>query len=381
MFSLDRENTGLVAKWWRNIDKQILFLFAFLLLLGLFFSFSSTTSVMSEKMNKQTYFFFIRHLIFVSVSLLLIFMISIQEKNKLIKILTYLFIISTALLFLTLIVGVEIKGSRRWIDFDPLPRFQPVELLKPLFIIFVAKIIILNEKKDVYRRYFYSLIILLLIVTILINQPDLGQTLLLTLTWITMIFVSGFNMIILSILGLVFVIIIALLIFFLPEKFGYVFLRIKIFLDPKAGDNFQSQKALEAIKQGGLTGQGMGEGILKDKVPDAYTDYMIAVISEEFGAIIVLFIVIIFLLIGYKVLNKVFSGNDEFLKLTLVGLVSLLIIQTFIHIGVNSRLFPTTGMTLPFLSYGGSSLIGSSIIAGIILNFTRKDSTRYLKNE
>ena len=381
MFSFDRENTGLVAKWWRNIDKQILFLFAFLLLLGLFFSFSSTTSVMSEKMNKQTYFFFIRHLIFVSVSLLLIFMISIQEKNKLIKILTYLFIISTALLFLTLIVGVEIKGSRRWIDFDPLPRFQPVELLKPLFIIFVAKIIILNEKKDVYRRYFYSLIILLLIVTILINQPDLGQTLLLTLTWITMIFVSGFNMIILSILVLVFVIIIALLIFFLPEKFGYVFLRIKIFLDPKAGDNFQSQKALEAIKQGGLTGQGMGEGILKDKVPDAYTDYMIAVISEEFGAIIVLFIVIIFLLIGYKVLNKVFSGNDEFLKLTLVGLVSLLIIQTFIHIGVNSRLFPTTGMTLPFLSYGGSSLIGSSIIAGIILNFTRKDSTRYLKNE
>ena len=381
MFSFDRENTGLVAKWWRNIDKQILFLFAFLLLLGLFFSFSSTTSVMSEKMNKQTYFFFIRHLIFVSVSLLLIFMISIQEKNKLIKILTYLFIISTALLFLTLIVGVEIKGSRRWIDFDSLPRFQPVELLKPLFIIFVAKIIILNEKKDVYRRYFYSLIILLLIVTILINQPDLGQTLLLTLTWITMIFVSGFNMIILSILSLVFVIIIALLIFFLPEKFGYVFLRIKIFLDPKAGDNFQSQKALEAIKQGGLTGQGMGEGILKDKVPDAYTDYMIAVISEEFGAIFVLFIVIIFLLIGYKVLNKVFSGNDEFLKLTLVGLVSLLIIQTFIHIGVNSRLFPTTGMTLPFLSYGGSSLIGSSIIAGIILNFTRKDSTRYLKNE
>jgi len=381
MFSFGRENTGLVAKWWRNIDKQILFLFAFLLLLGLFFSFSSTTSVMSDKMNKQTYFFFIRHLIFVSVSLLLIFMISIQEKNKLIKILTYLFIFSTVLLFLTLIVGVEIKGSRRWVDFDPLPRFQPVELLKPLFIIFVAKIIVLNEKNDVYRRYFYSLIILLLVVTILINQPDLGQTLLLTLTWITMIFISGFNMIILSILGLVFVIIIALLIFFLPEKFGYVFLRIKTFLDPKSGDNFQSQKALEAIKQGGLTGQGMGEGILKDEVPDAHTDYMIAVISEEFGAIFVLFIVIIFLFIGYKVLNKVFSGNDEFLKLALVGLVSLLIIQTFIHICVNSRLFPTTGMTLPFLSYGGSSLVGSSIIAGIILNFTRKDSTRYFKNE
>ncbi len=381
MFSFSRENTGLIAKWWRNVDKQILFLFAFLLLLGLFFSFSSTTSVMSEKMNKQTYFFFIKHLIFVSISLFLIFVISIQEKDKLIKILTYLFIVSIVLLFLTLLVGVEIKGSRRWMDFDFLPRFQPIELLKPLFIIFVAKIIVLNEKTDIYRRYFYSFVILLTIAIILINQPDLGQTLLLTLTWITMIFASGFSMLILSILGLVFAITISLLIFFLPEKFGYVFLRIKTFLDPKAGNNFQSEKALEAIRQGGLTGQGMGEGILKDKVPEAHTDYIIAVISEEFGAVFVLFIVIIFLFIGYKVLNRVFVENDEFLKLALVGLVSLLIIQTFIHIGVNSRLLPTTGMTLPFLSYGGSSLIGSSIIAGIILNFTRKDSTRYYKNE
>ena len=381
MFSFSRENTSLAAKWWRNIDKQILFLFIFLLLLGLFFSFSSTTLVMSEKLNKQTYFFFIKHLIFVSISLFLILAISIQEKNKLIKFLLFLFFISILILALVPVFGVEIKGSKRFMDLRIFPLFQPVELVKPLFIIFVAKIIILNEKINVYRRYLYSFLVLLLIVLFLINQPDLGQTLLLTLTWITMIFVSGFNMFILSILGLVFVGIIGLLIFFFPGKFGYVFLRIKTFMDPKAGDNFQSQKALDAIKQGGLTGQGMGEGILKDKVPEAHTDYIVAVISEEFGAIFVLFIVIIFLFIGYKVLNKVFSERDEFLKLALVGLVSLLVIQTFIHIGVNTRLFPTTGMTLPFLSYGGSSLIGSSIIAGIILNFTRKDYTRYSEDD
>ena len=381
MFNFDRENTGLIAKWWRNIDKQILFLFIFLLLLGLFFSFSSTTSIMSEKLNKETYFFFNKHLIFVFASLFLILMISIQEKNKLIKILTYLFFFSIILLFLTLFFGIEIKGSKRWIALEPLPRFQPVELLKPLFVIYVSKIIVLSEEKNLYKRYFYSFIILFFVLVILINQPDFGQTLLLTLTWITMIFVSGFNMIVLSLFGLVFIITISLLIFFLPEKFGYVFLRIKTFLDPKAGDNFQSQKALEAIQQGGLTGQGMGEGILKEKVPEAHTDYIIAIISEEFGAIFVLFIVFIFLFTGYKVINKVFSGNDEFLKLALAGLTSLLIIQNFIHIGVNIRLFPTTGMTLPFLSYGGSSLIGSSIIAGIILNFTRKDSMRYFKDE
>ena len=381
MFTLSRENTGLIAKWWRNVDKQILLIFLFLFLLGLFFSFSSTTSVMSEKMNKETYYFFIKHLIFVSMSLFLLVTISIQEKNKLTNFLFYLFLVSILLLFLTLIFGVEVKGSKRWMDIPLLPRFQPIELVKPLFIVFVAKIIVLNKTTKIYQRYLYSFLVLLIIVAILINQPDLGQTLLLTSVWITMIFVSGFNMVILSIMGLLFLIIISSLLFFFQDKFAYVFLRLKSFIDPKSGDNFQSQKALEAIKQGGFTGQGMGEGILKDKVPEAHTDYIIAVISEEFGALFVLFIVIIFLYIGYKVLNKVFSEHDEFLKLTLVGLVSLLIIQTFIHIGVNTRLLPTTGMTLPFLSYGGSSLIGTSIISGIILNFTRKDYTRSKKND
>ena len=381
MFSFGRENTSSIAKWWRNIDKAILFLFLFLFLLGLFFSLSSTSSMLAEKMNKQTYFFFIKHLTFVFIALFLLVIISIQDKNRLIKLLPYLFLISLLLLFLIPLFGVEVKGSKRWMDFPFLPRFQPVELVKPLFIIFIAKIITQNEKTNIYRRYLYSFLVLMLIVIFLINQPDLGQTLLLVFTWIAMIFVSGFNMIVLSILGLLFLGIIALLIFFLPEKFGYVFLRIKTFIDPKTGDNFQSQKALDAIKQGGLTGQGMGEGILKDNVPEAHTDYIIAVISEEFGAVFVLFIVIIFLFIGYKVLNKVFLEKDEFLKLALSGLISLLIIQTFIHIGVNIRLLPTTGMTLPFLSYGGSSLIGSALIAGIILNFTRKDSTGYFKND
>ena len=373
MFIFTRENTSLAAKWWRSIDKQILLLFVFLFLLGLFFSFSSTSSVVAEKMNKQTYFFFYKHLVFVAISLFLIVIISIQEKKKLINFLPYLFFISLILLALVPLYGVEVKGSKRWMDFPFLPRFQPVELVKPLFIIFVAKIIILSEKIKIYHRYLYSFFVLLLILVFLIYQPDLGQTLLLTSSWLTMIFASGFNMFILSILVMLFISFIAFLIFFFPEKFGYIFLRIKTFLDPKAGDNFQSERALEAIKQGGLTGQGMGEGILKDKVPEAHTDYIIAVISEEFGALFVLFIVVTFLYLAYKVISKIFSEREDFFKLALVGLVSLLTIQTFIHIGVNARLLPTTGMTLPFLSYGGSSLIGSSIIAGIILNFTRKD--------
>ena len=381
MFSFTRENTSLLAKWWRNVDKQILSSFVFLFLLGLFFSFSSTSSVIAEKMNKQTYFFFIKHLIFVIISLFFLIVISIQNRNRLIKFLPYLFFISIFLLFLVLLFGVEVKGSKRWLDLPFLPRFQPTEILKPLFIIYISKIIMLNDKVNIFNRYIFSFLILLLVATLLVSQPDLGQTLLLILTWITMIFVSGFNMFLLIFLGIIFLIVITFIIFFFPDKFGYIFLRIKSFIDPKSGDSFQSEKALDAIKQGGLTGQGMGEGILKDKVPEAHTDYIIAVISEEFGALFVLFIVIIFLFVAYKTLSKVFLEQDEFIKLTLVGLVSLLIIQAFIHIGVNIRLLPTTGMTLPFLSYGGSSLIGSSIVAGIILNFTKKDSSKYFKDE
>jgi len=376
MFNFSRENTGLVATWWRNVDKQILFFFIFLFFLGLFFSFSSTSLVIAEKMNKQTYFFFIKHLIFVFISLFFLILISMQEKESLIKYLPLLFLISVLLLSLIPLVGVDVKGSKRWLDFPLLPRFQPIELVKPFFIVFIAKIIVQDVNQNIYKRYVYSFFISMFIIMLLINQPDLGQSLLLISTWLTMIFVSGFNMILLLTLSLVFLFIFIFLIVNFSEKFGYIFSRIKTFIDPKIGDNFQSQKALDAIKQGGLTGRGMGEGILKDKVPEAHTDYIIAVISEEFGAVFILFIVIIFLFIGYKVLNKVFAEQDEFIKLALIGLMSLLIIQTLIHIGVNIRLLPTTGMTLPFLSYGGSSLIGSSIIAGIILNFTRKDTSR-----
>ena len=153
MFNFSRDNTSAIAKWWRNVDKEILFLFIFLFFLGLFFSFSSTSSVIAEKMNKQTYFFFIKHLVFVFISLFLLISISIQDKKKLIDFLPYLFFISLLLLVLIPVYGVEVKGSKRWIDFPFFPRFQPIEILKPLFVIFIAKILILNDNFSIYKRY------------------------------------------------------------------------------------------------------------------------------------------------------------------------------------------------------------------------------------
>jgi cell division protein FtsW len=162
------------------------------------------------------------------------------------------------------------------------------------------------------------------------------------------------------------------LIFFV-QKFEYIKDRLFSFFDSSTGThNFQSDKAIESIISGGFFGKGIGEGTLKNRVPEAHTDYIISVISEEFGVIAIILILLMFLVFIYSVFKKVYSENDEKIKLILVGCISLILMQAMIHIGVNIRLFPTTGMTLPFISYGGSSIVSVSIISGIILNLTKR---------
>ena len=363
--------------YWRNIDKRILFSFILLFFLGLFFSFSSTSSLAGERLNKTYYYFFYKHLIFVFLSLFVMFFLSIIEINFLKKTLIPIFIISLILLVLVPFIGIEVKGSKRWLDLYFF-RFQPIEFIKPFFILITAKVLTMDNNKTSNTSYFFSFLLLLSIIILLINQPDLGQSILLTCTWISVVFISGINIIyIICFFGLTIVSLAALL-FLFPEKFGYIIQRLMTFFDPSKGDNFQSQKALDAIKQGGLKGQGMGEGILKDNVPEAHTDYIIAVITEEFGSIISIFLILVFLYISFRIIKKTVLESDRNLKISLCGLSSLLIFQTFIHIGVNTSLLPTTGMTLPFLSYGGSSLFGSSILAGVILNYTKN---RFDKDE
>ena len=360
-----------IDNYWRNIDKSILFSFLILFFLGVFFSFSSTSSLAGERLDKANYFFFIRHFIFAFLSLSLMLAISSVRLDMLNKAIAPLFLFLLILLILVPFIGVEVKGSRRWLNIFFL-RLQPVELIKPFFILMTARILCSQLFDKNFISYFLSFFILTSVVLLLINQPDFGQSVLIVSTWLSLIFISGIKVMYLVLIG-IFVLSLSILIFFLfPEKFGYIIYRLLTFLDPSSGDNFQNEKALEAIKLGGLKGQGMGEGILKDNVPEAHTDYIIAIISEEFGSILSIMIVLIFLYISYRVIKICIKEENEFIRLSLSGLSSLLIFQTFIHIGVNTSLLPTTGMTLPFLSYGGSSLIGSAILAGMILNFTKK---------
>ncbi len=363
-------NSERLSDYWRNIDKNILFSFLALFFLGVFFSFSSTSSLAGERLNKDFYHYFSKHLIFSLLAISVMLFISYIKISFFNKTIYPIFFISLILLILVPFFGVEIKGAKRWLDLF-LFRLQPIEIIKPFFVLITANLISNSKEKNSNYSFFFSLIVLSAIIILLLNQPDIGQSILLITTWLSIVFISGIKISYILVLFVILIFCSITLFSVFPEKFGYITQRLNTFFDPTKGDNFQPDKALAAIKHGGLKGQGMGEGILKDSVPEAHTDYIIAVIAEEFGSVISILVISIFLYISYKIIKNCMKISDENSKISLCGLSSLLIFQTFIHIGVNTSLLPTTGMTLPFLSYGGSSLIGSSILAGVILNLTK----------
>ena len=356
--------------WWKNIDKTILILIISFFIAGLFFSLASTSLIASDRLNTNSYYFFVKHLAFILLGLFIMFIFSLIKEKYLINISIILFIFSFILLILVPFIGAEVKGSKRWLDLPILPRFQPVELIKPFYIIILA-FLLNHQKYNLYVKYLLTLFLIIPIILLLISQPDIGQSILIIISWLSLIFVSGINLILFFGLFTIFISILSYLIYFV-EKFNYIKIRIISFFDGSAKNNFQSEKASEAIIDGGFFGKGIGEGTLNSKIPEAHTDYIVSVISEEFGIIIILLIMISFIFFAYNIFKKIRDSDDNVIKLILVGLISLLIMQAFIHVGVNLRVLPTTGMTLPYLSYGGSSIISISIISGIILNLTKR---------
>ncbi len=359
-------------QWWKNIDKFLLFLIIFLFIIGLFFSLVSTSLLVSDKLETNDYTFFFKHLSFVILGLIIIFVLSSINEEKLIKVSPVIFILSLFFLMLVPIIGVEVNNAQRWIDLYILPRFQPIELVKPFLIILISLILSSEKYNNVYLKYFFSFLLTLFLALLLAVQPDIGQTLLIFFTWSVLIFISGINIIFLITSSLMIFMILYLSINFI-SKFSYIKSRILSFFNSETGThNAQSEKAIDSITSGGFFGKGIGEGTLKNRVPEAHTDYIISVISEEFGVTAIILILLLFLIFIYSVFKKVYFEQEERTKLILVGCISLILVQAMIHIGVNIRLFPTTGMTLPFISYGGSSIISISILSGIILNLTRR---------
>jgi cell division protein FtsW len=358
--------------WWKNIDKTIFLLILLLFSLGLFFSLASTSLIASDKLETNNYFFFFKHLVYIFLGIaILIFFSSLSEKN-LFRLSIFLFFISLFLLFLVPIVGTEVHGAKRWLDLFFLPRFQPIEFVKPFTIIFLATILSSEKNIHIYYKYFVSFIVIVPIFFLLMIQPDIGQTLLIFLSWLTLVFISGISLVIfftffgISLVSLIYMV-------FYISKFDYIRKRIFSFFNQDTGTyGAQAAKSVDGISSGGFFGKGIGEGTLKYKGSETHTDFIISVISEEFGVVIIILILVIFLFFIYSVFKKVYLEENEKIKLVLVGSITLIVAQALIHVGVNIRLFPTTGMTLPFLSYGGSSIIGVSILSGMILNLTKR---------
>ena len=362
-------------QWWKNIDKSIFLIITLLFTIGLFFSLVSTSLIASDKLDTNSYFFFFKHLIYICIGIFIIFIFSSISTDQLFKYFVILFFISLISLFLVPIIGAEVKGSKRWIDLFFLPRFQPIEILKPFLIIILATILCSNRTSNLYLKYLLSILVISIISLLLIMQPDIGQTLLVVFSWAVLIFTSGINIIFLFGFSLLILSLLTYLIIYVP-KFDYIQNRIFSFFDRDTGThNFQSDKAIESIVSGGFFGKGIGEGTLKNRVPEAHTDYIISVISEEFGVVAIILILLLFLIFIYMVFKKINYEKSEKIKLVLIGSITLILMQATIHVGVNIRLFPTTGMTLPFLSYGGSSIVSISILSGIILNLTKRKIT------
>ena len=359
-------------EWWKNIDKKILIIIIFLFSLGLFFSLVSTSLIASDKLDTNNYFFFFKHFMYILIGVIVLIFFSSLSKENLFKISTYLFFVSLIFLFLVPVLGTEVKGSKRWLNLFFLPRFQPIEIVKPFMIIFIAKILCSEKNFHIYFKYLLTFVAILPVCLLLMMQPDIGQTLLIFLAWAIVVFISGISLPIIFTFFSFSLVTMIYMVFFI-SKFAYIKNRILSFFNPIDGThNFQSDKAIDAISSGGYFGKGIGEGTLKNRVPEAHTDYVISVISEEFGVVAIVLLLILFLFFIYTVFQKIYLEKSEKIKLVLTGVICLIIFQALIHIGVNIRMFPTTGMTLPFLSYGGSSIVGISILAGVILNLTKR---------
>ena len=371
MINFGRTNTNQLALWWRNIDKLLFILIISLMLLGIFFAYTSTSSIASEKIYKTDYFLIAKHILFASISFLILASLSLLDAKQIEKYCILGFIITSFLLLSVLIFGVEVKGSKRWINLIFF-RFQPVEIYKPFFILLCSLIISNSKIGDLKLRIFYSFCVLFFSLLLLLNQPDVGQSLLIFSVWLILIFISEVSIVLLISLGSVIFIGIASVILLFSERFSYILRRLKTFIDPNKGDNLQTQKALEAIKQGGFTGRGIGEGILKERVPEAHTDFVLAVIGEEFGILMILLIFLIITFIFLRVFSQFNNENNLFRKLALIGLSCLVYLQSIINLGVTLNILPNKGMTFPFISYGGSSMIGTGIIFGILLCFTKR---------
>jgi cell division protein FtsW len=366
MMLVSRSDRGLIARWWFTVDRMLMFAILTLMAIGVLVSMAASPPV-AERIGLPSFHFFKSQLIFLGPAIALLVGMSFLDVKQARRAALLALGISLPLMMLALKFGPEIKGAHRWINIGPIG-LQPSEIAKPAFTVIAAWFLSEHIRRPEMPGQFLACALFAGFVGLLILQPDFGQTALTVMTFGLMLLVFGIRWIYVG--GLAGVT--ALGVFLAYQLVPHVTSRIDRFLHPDKGDTFQVDTATRAFHNGGFMGAGPGGGEAKQVLPDAHTDFSFAVVGEEFGFVACMVLMSLFAFIVIRILARAKAEEEPFQALALTGLASMFGLQTIINMGVNVSLLPAKGMTLPFISYGGSSLLGLAFAMGLVLAFSRK---------
>jgi cell division protein FtsW len=354
------------AAWWWTIDRLSLGALGALMLGGIVLSLAASPPV-AVRLGLDAFYFVHRHVLYLIPAIAVLLAVSFLSPRQLRRVALAVFIVSLALTVATLFAGAEVKGARRWIVLAGI-NIQPSEFLKPAFVVLCAFLFAETARKPDMPATTLSLLLLICSVSVLVLQPDFGQTMLIAMVWGALFFMAGMRMI--WVAGLGGAAVVGLLAAYATAP--HVARRIKGFFDHTSGDTFQVDAAVESFYRGQWFGQGPGEGTVKRILPDSHADFVFAVAAEEFGIVLCLGLVFLFAFIVIRALGKAMRNDDPFTQFSIAGLAILFGAQSAINMAVNLALIPAKGMTLPFISYGGSSMISLAYGMGMLLAFTRE---------
>ncbi|HVY57576.1 MAG TPA: putative lipid II flippase FtsW [Xanthobacteraceae bacterium] len=354
------------AAWWWTVDRPMLVALLTLMLAGIVLSLAASPPV-ATRLGLDPFYFANRHVLYLVPALGIMIGVSFLSPRQIRRVALVVFIVSFALLVATLFVGAEVKGARRWIVLFGV-NIQPSEFVKPAFVILVSWLFAQSAQRPEMPANSIALALLLLVITPLVLQPDFGQTMLLAFVWGALFFMAGMR--ILWVLGLGGTAAVGLAGAYVTVP--HVARRIKRFIDPSSGDTFNIDTALESFQRGSWFGRGPGEGTVKRILPESHTDFVFAVAAEEFGIALCLVLVALFAFIVLRALVRAMRTDDAFTRFAAAGLAILFGTQSAINMAVNLALIPAKGMTLPFISYGGSSMLSLAYAMGMLLALTRE---------
>jgi len=363
----DRTNKSLLSQWWWTVDRGLLACLVGLLAFGIALVVTASPSV-AVRINLEHTHFIVRHTAVAVLSLFIMLGVSMLDHRNIRRLGTLVCAGGIFLMMIIPFVGMDIKGAQRWIH---LPGFslQPSEFVKPAFAIVAAWLMSYQKKLPGFPGYILCASLFLLVLSLLMIQPDFGMTMVVILMFASQIFLAGLPFRYLT----VFIVIAAISVVCVYYTFDHVQSRIDRFINPESGDTFQIDKSLEAFANGGLFGQGPGQGTVKNTIPDAHADFIFSVAGEELGLLFTIVIVGLYAYILLRGFNRLMESNELFVVLAVGGILSMFGLQALVHMGSSLHLLPTKGMTLPFISYGGSSTLSMGFAMGVVLGLTRRD--------